>query len=75
MLQFIFQLLDIDGIFSAASSPAEIQMECTKKYSDKQVQAKHIMQEEEDPYIKELMENRMDNGIYDFSDLRPEKYK
>lgn len=75
MLQFIFQLLDIDGVFSAASSPAELQMECAKMHSDKQVRARHIMKEEKDPYIKELMENRMDNGIYDFSDLRPEKYK
>lgn len=75
MLQFICQLLDIDGVISSASSPFEMQLECEKFRSDKQVRARHIMKEEKDPYIKELMENRMNHGIYDFSDLRPEKYK
>lgn len=74
MLQFICQLLDIDGVISSASSPGEMELECAKFRSDKQVRARHIMKEEKDPYIKELMENRMNNGIYDFSDLRPEKY-
>ena len=75
MLQFFCQLFDIDGVISSASSPGEFELECAKRRSDKQVQARHIMQEEENPYIKELMENRMNNGIYDFKDLRPEKYK
>ena len=75
MLQFIFQLLDIDPDYSSASSPFAMQQECAKYRSDKQVQARHIMQDEENPYIKELMQNRINNGIYDFSDLRPEKYK
>lgn len=75
MLQFIFQLLDINPDYSSASSPFEMNQECTKHRSDKQVQARYIMQDEENPYIKELMRNRINNGIYDFSDLRPEKYK
>jgi len=77
MLQFIFQLLDMDrtDCFSSASSPFEMKLECEKFRSDKQVRARHIIKEEKDPYIKELMENRMNHGIYDFSDLRPEKYK
>ena len=75
MLQFIFQLLDINPDYSSASSPFEMHQECAKYRSDKQVQARYIMQDEENPYIKELMRNRINNGIYDFSDLRPEKYK
>ena len=77
MLQFIFQMLGMDrtDCFSSASSPFEMNQECAKQRSDKQVQARYIMQDEENPYIKELMRNRINNGIYDFSDLRSEKYK
>lgn len=75
ILDFIFTLLGDDKPPITAACGMEIFEEQAKKQSDNQVRARHIAEEEENPYIKELMENRMDNGIYDFKDLRPDKYK